>query len=113
MAGKSLISTMRHGKFGNVDYALGLTMLVGTVVGVEIGAQMVMWLERIGSVDKVVRWLYVVLLVLLAWLVFHDVACAAEGRWPRLTSRNWTRPPWVWTGPPSSRPSCSPVALKR
>ncbi|WP_165174474.1 sulfite exporter TauE/SafE family protein [Desulfovibrio sp. ZJ369] len=74
MAGKSLISTMRHGKFGNVDYVLGLTMLVGTVIGVEIGAQMVMWLERIGSVDKVVRWLYVVLLILLAWLVFHDVA---------------------------------------
>ena len=73
MAGKSLISTMRHGKFGNVDYLLGITMLIGTVVGVEIGAQMVMWLERIGSVDKVVRWLYVVLLVLLAWLVFHDV----------------------------------------
>ena len=74
MAGKSLISTMRHGKFGNVDYGLGLTMLVGTIVGVEVGAQMVMWLERLGSVDKVVRWLYVVLLVLLAWLVFHDIA---------------------------------------
>lgn len=74
MAGKSLISTMRHGKFGNVDYGLGLTMLVGTVIGVEVGAQMVMWLERIGSVDKVVRWLYVVLLILLAWLVFHDIA---------------------------------------
>lgn len=74
MAGKSLISTMRHGKFGNVDYALGLVMLVGTVIGVEVGAQMVMWLERIGSVDKVVRWLYVVLLILLAWLVFHDIA---------------------------------------
>ena len=59
MAGKSLISTMRHGKFGNVDYLLGITMLIGTVVGVEIGAQMVIWLERIGSVDKVVRWLYV------------------------------------------------------
>ena len=73
MAGKSLISTMRHGKFGNVDYLLGITMLIGTVVGVEIGAQMVIWLERIGSVDKVVRWLYVVLLILLAWLVFHDV----------------------------------------
>lgn len=74
MAGKSLISTMRHGKFGNVDYKLGLTMLVGTIVGVEIGAQMVMWLERIGSVEKVVRWIYVVLLILLAWMVFHDVA---------------------------------------
>ena len=74
MAGKSLISTMRHGKFGNVDYALGITMLIGTVIGVEIGAQMVMWLERIGSVDKVVRWLYVVLLISIAWLVFHDAA---------------------------------------
>ena len=52
MAGKSLISTMRHGKFGNVDYKLGLIMLVGTVVGFEVGAQMVMWLERIGQVEK-------------------------------------------------------------
>ena len=74
MAGKSLISTLRHGKFGNVDYKLGLTMLVGTIVGVELGAQMLMWLERLGSVDKVVRWLYVVLLICMAWMVFHDVA---------------------------------------
>ena len=74
MAGKSLISTMRHGKFGNVDYTLGLVMLVGTIVGVELGAQCNMWLERIGSIDKVVRWLYVVLLILMAWMVFSDIA---------------------------------------
>src|SRR5512147_720037 len=74
MAGKSLISTMRHGKFGNVDYKLGFIMLFGTVVGFEIGAQMVMWLERIGQVDKYVRWLYLLLLSLIAWTVFADVA---------------------------------------
>jgi uncharacterized membrane protein YfcA len=74
MAGKSLISTMRHGKFGNVDYKLGLIMLVGTVVGFEVGAQMVMWLERIGLVDLYVRLLYMVLLSLIAWMVFADVA---------------------------------------
>ncbi|NLX18969.1 MAG: sulfite exporter TauE/SafE family protein [Desulfobulbus sp.] len=74
MAGKSLISTMRHGKFGNVDYKLGLIMLVGTVVGFEVGAQMVMWLERLGSVEKVVRWIYIALLAGIAWMVFHDVA---------------------------------------
>jgi len=73
MAGKSLISTMRHGKFGNVDYKLGMIMLVGTVVGFEIGAQMVMWLERLGSVEKVVRYLYLVLLGGIAWMVFHDI----------------------------------------
>jgi uncharacterized membrane protein YfcA len=74
MAGKSLISTMRHGKFGNVDYKLGMIMLVGTVVGFEAGAQMVMWLERLGSVEKVVRWIYIGLLAFIAWMVFHDVA---------------------------------------
>lgn len=74
MAGKSLISTMRHGKFGNVDYKLGMIMLVGTVVGFEVGAQMVMWLERIGNVEKVVRWIYIALLAAIAWMVFHDVA---------------------------------------
>ena len=74
MAGKSLISTMRHGKFGNVDYKLGFIMLVGTIVGFEVGAQMIMWLERIGSVDQVVRYLYLVLLALIAWMVFADVA---------------------------------------
>jgi uncharacterized membrane protein YfcA len=74
MAGKSLISTMRHGKFGNVDYKLGMIMLVGTVVGFEVGAQMIMWLERIGSVEWVVRYMYLVLLTLIAWMVFADVA---------------------------------------
>ena len=51
MAGKSLISTMRHGRFGNVDYRLGVIMIIGTIAGFEIGAQMIMWLERIGKVD--------------------------------------------------------------
>jgi hypothetical protein len=73
MAGKSLISTMRHGKFGNVDYKLGFIMLFGTIAGFECGAQMVMWLERIGSVEKVVRWIYIALLAFIAWMVFYDV----------------------------------------
>ncbi|MFH0814060.1 MAG: sulfite exporter TauE/SafE family protein [Pseudomonadota bacterium] len=74
MAGKSLISTMRHGRFGNVDYRLGLIMVVGTIIGFEAGARMIMWLERIGSVDIVVRWLYMVLLAFITYMVFSDVA---------------------------------------
>jgi uncharacterized membrane protein YfcA len=74
MAGKSLISTMRHGKFGNVDYKLGFIMLFGTIVGFEVGAQMIMWLERIGSVELVVRWLYIILLMFITYMVFADVA---------------------------------------
>jgi len=73
MAGKSLISTMRHGRFGNVDYKLGFIMLFGTIAGFEAGAQMVMWLERMGSVEIIVRYLYLVLLAFIAWMVFSDV----------------------------------------
>ena len=73
MAGPSLISTLRHGRFGNVDYKLGLTMVIGTVCGFELGAQMIMWLERIGKVDVYVRSGYLMLLTLIAWLVFTDV----------------------------------------
>ncbi len=72
IAGKSMISTFRHSKFGNVDYKLGLIMVVGTVIGIECGAQIVMWLETIGKVGSVVRWVYVVVLALIALMVFSD-----------------------------------------
>ena len=74
MAGNSLISTMRHAKFGNVDYRLGLIMVIGTVTGFEVGAQMIMWLESLGHVDLFVRIGYLILLALIAWLVFTDVS---------------------------------------
>lgn len=74
MAGNSLISTMRHARFGNVDYRLGGIMVGGTVTGFEVGAQMIMWLERIGHVDLFVRIAYLILLGLISWLVFTDVA---------------------------------------
>ncbi len=74
MAGPSLISTTRHARFGNVDYRLGTIMIVGTVGGFEAGAQLIMWLERLGKVDVYVRYGYLVLLSLIGWLVFTDVA---------------------------------------
>jgi len=86
MAGNSLISTMRHSKFGNVDYKLGVIMTVGTISGVETGAQMIMWLERIGKVDIFVRIGYLILLALIAWLVFTDVYQQRKHHKEELTS---------------------------
>jgi uncharacterized membrane protein YfcA len=74
MAGPSLISTLRHAKFGNVDYKLGLIMILGTVSGFEPGARLVMWLERRGKADLYVQYGYLALLALIAWLVFTDIA---------------------------------------
>jgi uncharacterized protein len=80
MAGKSIVSTFRHAKFGNVDYKLGLTMIVGTVTGLECGAQLVMWLERIGRVGPVVRWTYVAVLLLVAVVVLADYRKATKNK---------------------------------
>ncbi len=73
MSAPSLISAIRHSKFGNVDYRLGAIMVIGTVSGFECGAQVIMWLERLGRVDTYVRCGYLVLLSLIAWLVFADL----------------------------------------
>jgi len=78
IAGKSMISTIRHSKFGNVDYKLGVVMLVGTMAGIELGAQLIMWLERLGMVGNVVRWVYVGFLALIALMVFSDYAKARQ-----------------------------------
>jgi hypothetical protein len=46
--------------------------------GIELGAQLVMYLERLGNIGTVVRWVYVVLLLLIATLVFYDYHKAVQ-----------------------------------
>jgi uncharacterized protein len=72
MGGKSIVSTIRHGKFGNVDYRLGASMIVGTTVGMELGAQLVMLLERAGLAESYIRKAYVVFLALIGSYVLYD-----------------------------------------
>lgn len=74
MAGPSLVSSLRHARFGNVDYKLGMIMIGGTIAGFEPGAQLVMLLERHGKVDAYVQYGYLGLLSLIAWLVFTDIS---------------------------------------
>ncbi|MFH1486328.1 MAG: sulfite exporter TauE/SafE family protein, partial [Chloroflexota bacterium] len=62
MAGKAVVSTLKHRKLGNVDLRLGVIMVAGTVVGVEVGKETVMHLEGAGNVDAVVRYIYIAFL---------------------------------------------------
>jgi hypothetical protein len=72
MGGKSIVSTIRHGKFGNVDLRLGVSMIVGTTIGMETGARLVMHLERLGLAESVIRKIYVVFLFLIGSYVLYD-----------------------------------------
>jgi len=75
--GKSIVATKKHSKMGNVDWKLGLTIPLGTILGVEVGAQSIMALEAWGKetgtdiVGSVVRWTYIVMLFSLsAWMLY-------------------------------------------
>jgi uncharacterized membrane protein YfcA len=72
VGGKSIVSTMRHRRFGHVDVRLGASMILGTTVGMELGANFVLMLERAGLAESVIRKAYVVLLAFTGCLVLVD-----------------------------------------
>src|SRR5512143_3499077 len=70
--GKSIVATAKHRKMGNVDMKLGLLSIVGSVIGVEIGARNVMWLTSKGLAGPVVRYTYMALLFGLGIYMLYD-----------------------------------------
>jgi uncharacterized membrane protein YfcA len=65
MTGKSIVAARRHRVLGHVDVKLGLLMVVGTVPGVEVGANIIEGLEGTGAIDEVVGTIYVVILLII------------------------------------------------
>lgn len=63
MTGKSIVAARRHRALGHVDIKLGLMMVLGTVLGVESGAQILEALEAAGTADTVIGLVYVVILL--------------------------------------------------
>jgi uncharacterized membrane protein YfcA len=62
MAGTSLVATRKHRALGHVDFRLAGLMIVGTIPGVEIGAQLIERLKDVGNIELVIGLLYVVIL---------------------------------------------------
>ncbi len=66
MTGKSIVAAKRHRTLGHVDIKLGALMIVGTIIGVEIGANIIEALEESGSIDQVIGITYIVILVIIS-----------------------------------------------
>jgi uncharacterized membrane protein YfcA len=71
IVGKSIVAARKHRALGNVDTKLGMIMVVGTIAGVETGAQMIQELKRRANVDLVVGVTFVIILlsisIFMAW----------------------------------------------
>ena len=71
MTGKSIVAARRHRALGHVDLKLGMYMVLGTIVGVEIGARVIEALEDTGAIDFTIGITYIVILgcisIFTAW----------------------------------------------
>ena len=106
--GKSIVATAKHRKMGNVDMKLGVISIAGSVVGVEVGAQNVMWLTRKGLAGPVVRYTYMALLFGLGIYMLYDYLtkdkraavqaakmAAARAGGPAPARKAWNLPPMI------------------
>jgi uncharacterized membrane protein YfcA len=83
MTGKSIVAAKRHRTLGHVDMRLGAVMILGTVIGVEIGANIIEALELAGNIDQVIGMIYVVILILIgsftAWESLKAMRMVSSG----------------------------------
>ena len=66
MTGKSIVAARRHRTLGHIDIKLGAIMVLGTLIGVELGARWIEMLEAAGTVDRVLKTTYVVILLIIS-----------------------------------------------
>ena len=105
IAGKSVVATRRHWILGHVDFRLGFLMILGTVPGVELGAQVIEKLKQAYAVDQVIGGMYIVLLLVIgafmAWESWQAVRYGetfngpARGRRILQTMRAVRLPPMI------------------
>lgn len=79
IAGKSIVATASHWRFGNVDMRLGILMIAGTVIGIELGATFIMWLEKTGRIGETVRITYMMLLFSLGSYMLYEYIKHSRG----------------------------------
>lgn len=48
IAGKGVVSSLRHRQLGNIDWTLALTMVAGTMLGVELGVRALVYFKHLG-----------------------------------------------------------------
>jgi hypothetical protein len=66
IVGKSIVAARKHRTLGNIDLKLGGIMVIGTIAGVEVGAQLIQQLKRTAHIDAVVGITFIVILLAIS-----------------------------------------------
>ncbi|ELZ91198.1 hypothetical protein C440_12829 [Haloferax mucosum ATCC BAA-1512] len=77
--GTSVIATLKHRDLGQVDYKLGVSMIIGTTVGLEVGKEIVLYLETLGLAGNIISVTYVLLLGGIGLFVTYEALNRGDG----------------------------------
>ncbi|PYJ02188.1 MAG: hypothetical protein DME25_16720 [Verrucomicrobia bacterium] len=88
IVGKSIVAARKHRALGNIDMKLGTIMVVGTIAGVEAGAQVIQWLRRTAHIDWAVGLTFlVILLVISGFMTWESIQTLRAHGWAKAADR--------------------------
>lgn len=70
--GQTIGAVKKHQKMGNIDWKLGIISIITSVIGLEIGSDVIIMLEKAHEVGIIVRWCYMLLLFSLGAYMLYD-----------------------------------------
>ncbi|MGW8223985.1 MAG: sulfite exporter TauE/SafE family protein [Syntrophobacteria bacterium] len=99
IVGASTSGTLAHYRLGNVDFKMGILLLIGGVVGGTLGVQIIKILRHLGNADFLIKVTYVLMLGFVGFYMFIEslqalkkdkvgvVAAKKESKYARLVNQ--------------------------
>jgi hypothetical protein len=72
IVGASTSGTLAHYRLGNVDFKMGILLLIGGVVGGTLGVQIIKILRHLGNADFLIKVTYVLMLGFVGFYMFVE-----------------------------------------
>jgi len=77
--GTSVIGALRHRDHGQVDYTLAIIMIIAMTFGIELGKNVVFFLDATGRADAIINVAYVGLLAAVGLFTLRDARGSGDG----------------------------------
>jgi hypothetical protein len=99
IVGASTSGTLAHYRLGNVDFKMGIVLLIGGVIGGTMGVQVIKILRQLGNADFLIKVTYVLMLGFVGFYMFIEslqalkkdkvavVAAKKESKYARLVNK--------------------------
>lgn len=82
IVGASTSGTLAHYRMGNVDFKMGILLLIGGVIGGALGVQLIKVLRHMGNADFLIQITYVIMLGVVGFYMFMESLQSLKGATP-------------------------------